>query len=135
MTMTKPKSTRRPKQSPAVAAEGRLAVEVIAVAAAQASPDAGARGTVLLEPGLEIKDVERVRQGLLDALSRATAIIIDVSRVSAIDTAGVQLLLALQNEAANRGITFEFCGESAPLTHAATVLGMREKIRIVMRRD
>jgi anti-anti-sigma regulatory factor len=133
--MTKPKSTRRTKQLPPVSAECRVTEDAIVAVTPDASLGAGQRGTVLLEPGLEIKDVERVRRGLLDALSRDTAITIDVSRVSAIDTAGVQLLLALQNEAANRGIALEFCGESAPLTQATTVLGMREKIQIAIRRD
>lgn len=133
--MTKPKSGKRSKQPPAVAAEVGVALEAMAVAAPQARLDAGARTTALLEPGLEVKDVEQVRQGLLDALSRGSAITVDVSRVGAIDTAGIQLLLALQNEAANRGISLEICGESAPLTQAAMVLGMREKIRIVTRRD
>jgi anti-anti-sigma regulatory factor len=82
---------------------------------------------VQLEPGLEIKDAEGVHRLLLAALGDGRAVTVDVGRVHAVDTAGAQLLLAFQGEAGRRGVTVDFRGESAPLTHTLAVLGLRDK--------
>jgi anti-anti-sigma regulatory factor len=82
---------------------------------------------VQLEPGLEIKDAEGVHRLLLAALGDGRAVTVDVGRVHAVDTAGAQLLLAFQGEASRRGVTVDFRGESAPLTHTLAVLGLRGK--------
>jgi anti-anti-sigma regulatory factor len=82
---------------------------------------------VQLEPGLEIKDAEGAHRLLLAALGDGRAVTVDVGRVQAVDTAGAQLLLAFQGEASRRGVTVDFRGESAPLTHTLTVLGLRDK--------
>ena len=82
---------------------------------------------VQLEPGLEIKDAEGVHRLLLAALGDGRAVTVDVGRVHAVDTAGAQLLLAFQGEASRRGVTVDFRGESAPLTHTLAVLGLRDK--------
>jgi len=89
--------------------------------------DASAGICVQLEPGLEIKDAEGVHRLLLAALDDGRAVTVDVGRVQAVDTAGAQLLLAFQGEAGRRGVTVEFRGESAPLTHTLAVLGLRDK--------
>jgi len=47
---------------------------------------------ISLEPRLEIRDVEAVHRRLLDAVAGAASLSVDVSRVTAIDTAGAQLL-------------------------------------------
>lgn len=83
-----------------------------------------------LESSLEIKDVEEVHRGLVAALAGGAALTVDISRVGAVDTAGVQLLMALQSEASRRGVSVRFCGESAALTHALSVLGLGAAIRI-----
>jgi anti-anti-sigma regulatory factor len=88
--------------------------------------DASAGICVQLEPGLEIKDAEGVHRLLIAALAGGRAVIVDVGRVHAVDTAGAQLLLAFQGEASRRGVTIEFRGESAPLTHTLAVLGLRD---------
>jgi len=92
-----------------------------------AGPAASDRICVQLEPGLQIKDAEGVHARLLAALGDGRAVIVDVGRVHAVDTAGAQLLLAFQDEARRRGVTIEFRGESAPLTHTLAVLGLRDK--------
>jgi anti-anti-sigma regulatory factor len=47
-----------------------------------------------------------------------------VSRISSIDTAGVQLLLAVRREAELRGMPLRFLGESAALARALERLGL-----------
>jgi anti-anti-sigma regulatory factor len=90
---------------------------------------------VYLEPGLEIKDVEKVHQVLARTLARGRGVTVDVGRVVAIDTAGVQLLLAFQSEAVKRGVPAEFCGDSAALARALTVLGLGDRLHIALPRD
>ncbi len=90
---------------------------------------------VYLEPGLEIKDVEKVHQVLAGTLTRGPGVTVDVGRVVAIDTAGVQLLLAFQSEAVKRGVRAEFCGDSPALARALTVLGLCGKLHVSPPRD
>lgn len=84
---------------------------------------------------LEIKDVEAAGRALLAALSPGIPVTVELSRVGAIDTAGVQLLLAFQVEAAKRGIAVEFAAVSAPLEHAFTALGLSGKLHGASPRD
>jgi anti-anti-sigma regulatory factor len=108
------------------------AAEAVGVAAvtATAGPqmdDPSSGICVQLEPSLEIKDAEGVHRLLLAALGDGRAVTVDVGRVHAVDTAGAQLLLAFQGEASRRGVSVEFRGESAPLTHTLAVLGLHNK--------
>jgi len=100
-------------------------------------PDAPAdtSSKIYLEPSLEIKDVEVAHRRLMAILAFGTALTVDLSRVAAVDTAGAQLLVAFQSEAAKRGMSLEFCGESAALTHALTMLGLRDAVQIAISRD
>ena len=138
--MTSPKSPKKRKPSTrvqpkraAVSATRAVPAAVATVspalspAAVPAVSAASAGICVQLEPGLEIKDAEGVHRLLLAALGHGRAVTVDVGRVHAVDTAGAQLLLAFQGEASRRGVTIEFRGESAPLTHTLAVLGLRDK--------
>jgi anti-anti-sigma regulatory factor len=77
-----------------------------------------------LGPSLQIKDVEAVHGLLAQALEGEPPIKVDVSRLTAVDTAGIQLLLALRQEGTRRGITVQYCGDSPVLQHALTLLGL-----------
>ncbi len=98
-----------------------------------AGSPAGSRGSAIdpahdleikLAHGLEIKDVEEAHATLSTALEKGVALTIDVTHVAAIDTAGVQLLLALRVAAAKRGTPLNFTGHSAPFNHALKALGL-----------
>ena len=109
------------------AAAANSVTAVMATTGPRTDDDASTRIRVQLEPGLEIKDAEGVHRLLLAALGDGRAVTVDVGRVHAVDTAGAQLLLAFQGEASRRGVTVEFRGDSAPLTHTLAVLGLRDK--------
>ena len=109
------------------AAAANSVTAVMATAGPRTDDDASTRIRVQLEPGLEIKDAEGVHRQLLAALGDGRAVTVDVGRVHVVDTAGAQLLLAFQGEASRRGVTVEFRGDSAPLTHTLAVLGLRDK--------
>jgi anti-anti-sigma regulatory factor len=118
-----------PAEVPAVSAAAEATVVSAAIPAAgpRADDSVSAGICVQLEPGLEIKDAESVHRLLLAALGDGRAVTVDVGRVHAVDTAGAQLLLAFQGEASRRGVTVNFRGKSARLTHTLAVLGLRDK--------
>ncbi len=91
-----------------------------------ARPDASVAdsGEFLLEASLQIGDVTEARRRLLDALVGVRQFSIDVHRLTAVDTAGVQLLLAVVRECMRRGIGFSCRGESPALSLALRSLGL-----------
>jgi anti-anti-sigma regulatory factor len=123
--VTTPKS-RKGRKSSTRARPRRATVSATSAVPAEV-PAVSAGICVQLEPGLEIKDAESVHRLLLAALGDGRAVTVDVGRVHAVDTAGAQLLLAFQGEASRRGVTVNFRGESARLTHTLAVLGLRDK--------
>jgi len=142
--MNKVKSTKKRKATPGAAAMS-VVTESLGPAMAHASVDArgagaappldaatGSDAKVYLESSLEIKDVEDAHRQLMALLARTSAVAVDVSRVGAVDTAGVQLLLAFQSEAVNRGVSVAFCGESPALKHALTALGLSDALRMAV---
>jgi ABC-type transporter Mla MlaB component len=153
--MEKMKSTRKRKSSRPVGGKAVATASTKSRAAAHtspaanASPDADSNASAVestaveasvnrkfhLDPSLEIKDVEDVHKRLMARLARGAAVTVDVSRVGAVDTAGVQLLVAFQGEAVKRGVPVEFCGLSTALTHALAVLGLGATVRIASVHD
>ena len=81
-------------------------------------------GELMLDASLEIADVTEARRRLLDALVGIRRFSLDVRPLSAVDTAGVQLLLALVQECKRLGIEFSCRGESPALASALRSLGL-----------
>ncbi len=81
-----------------------------------------------LESRLEIRDVDAVYPLFLAAFDRTGEIIVEVSSLEAIDTAGMQLLLALRREAADRGVVVQFAGHSAALSESLAAVGLTEHV-------
>jgi anti-anti-sigma regulatory factor len=88
------------------------------------SVSAAESGEITLEASLEIADVTEARRRLLDALVGVRRFAIDVGPLTAVDTAGVQLLLAVAQECTRRGIALSCRGESLPLALALRSLGL-----------
>ena len=116
--MNKPNAPKRAK--PAASTVG---------SAVTSTPYVGLAATLQLDANLEIKDVEHAHRRLLAAFAGVAAVRVDVSRIAAIDTAGIQLLLTLQLEGVNQGAAIEFCGESPTVSHALSVLGIPDALR------
>lgn len=109
--------------------------EVAVTSSADATPTVAADTLLHLGAGLEIKDVESVHKQLASMLERGSSVTLDISHVVAMDTAGVQLLLSFQNEAAKRGVAIDFSGRSSAFTHALTAVGLSDAVRHVVSRD
>ena|ERR1700690_259237 len=100
------------------------------------TPPAHSKDTVYsLDPNFEIQNLEETRRELIESLGRGLPVTIDVSRISSIDTAGVQLLVALRNAAPKHGVNVEFRGESAALSSALVMLGLQDAIPLAPRHD
>jgi anti-anti-sigma regulatory factor len=75
---------------------------------------------------LEIRDVEAAHRQLVQAVAGGASLRVDVGRLTAVDTAGAQLLLALVREAERRVVGLEFSGKSVALEAALKSLGLLE---------
>jgi anti-anti-sigma factor len=74
-----------------------------------------------LEGELGIFTAAATRERLLDALASATDVEIDLSRITEIDSAGVQLMLAAHKEAAALGKRLRFV-DCSPVVHDVVAL-------------
>ena len=72
-----------------------------------------AANRVAIEGELSIFTAAALRQRLLDAIGAAGEVDVDLSGVSEIDSAGLQLMVAAAREAAARGAGLRFTGHSA----------------------
>jgi len=81
-------------------------------------------GELMLDASLEIGNVTEARRRLLEALVGFRRFSLDIHRLTAVDTAGVQLLVALAQECKRRGIEFSCRGESPVLAPALHSLGL-----------
>jgi ABC-type transporter Mla MlaB component len=78
---------------------------------------------------IDASQVRRVWEQMRLFLREARGgVAIDVSNVSKIDGAAVQLLLALRRALADRGIEMQWHGAAPALVEAARILGMVEEL-------
>lgn len=77
-----------------------------------------------------IAEAAALRQTLLQALpAPAQALALDLSAVSACDSAGVQLLLALRRSLAEQGSALHLAKPAEPVRQALAVFGLDELLR------
>jgi anti-anti-sigma regulatory factor len=90
----------------------------------------GNSASATLEAGgtLEIRDVDAGHRMLVLMLEAGTPLRIDLGAISAVDAAGIQLLLAFKQEGMRRGIPIEFCGSSAAVKRALALLGLGSEL-------
>jgi len=99
----------------------------------EAPQDHSKDSVYILEANFEIQNLEETRRDLIESLERGLPVTVDVSRIATIDTAGVQLLIALRNAAPKHGVSVEFRGESAALSNALLMLGLPDAIPMAPR--
>lgn len=106
------------------------------VAAESASPvpepewQTAGKGTLVLEPLLNIQGVARLHQEMMQMLNQYDALDIDASAVTSIDTSTLQLLLVLKRTAAGlqKVVTIDFPSER--FIEAAQLLGVSEMLEV-----
>jgi anti-anti-sigma regulatory factor len=105
----------------------RKAARAAAVAAAVTAPAPAGVPVVALPSSLAIRDVAAVAAALRASLA-AGVLVVDASAVSTVDTAGLQVLLAAERSARERGIPARWLGPSEPLRRAAAALGVEHAL-------
>jgi len=81
--------------------------------------------TLALTGELTIQAASAVRDQVLAALQESsTSITLDLSQVEAIDSAGVQILLAARRTAASRELRLAVTGLTTPIAEALAVYGL-----------
>jgi anti-anti-sigma regulatory factor len=74
---------------------------------------------------LQVQQVTQELQRLTGAFDNRRPVTLDAAALTAVDTAGVQLLMALTREGARQGIPVRIQGESPALRAALRLLGVR----------
>lgn len=103
--------------------------------AGESSPTDGADGdgnageVFALPPALTIHGVRELKNVLLQR-SEEAALVVAVDQVRDVDTAGVQLLLALRRSRAQNGRSLQWRGESAVLSSATGALGLARELAL-----
>jgi anti-sigma B factor antagonist len=78
---------------------------------------------VRLDESLDIQDIQESKDHLLEALSCAgSAIEVDLSGISELDTAGVQLLLLVDRQARRNGLRCTWSNPSGAVTEVLELL-------------
>ena len=77
-------------------------------------------GNVIFRPKgeMNIYTAQENTDLLLQVMSGCESIAVDLSRVTVIDTAGIQILLLAYVEAGRRGVSIKFRGHSEPVVEA-----------------
>ncbi len=94
------------------------------VAAPAAPVETVATGPIVLDETLGIAACRELHGRLKTAVAGGGAITLDASRVDAVDTAGLQVLVALARSLRQAGRTLSWQGVSTPLRSAAEVLAL-----------
>lgn len=81
-----------------------------------------------LPASLQIQDTAQELQRLRTMFDSRLPVTLDVGSLTAIDTAGVQLLVALVREGNRCHIPVSLLGESAALTRALRLLGLPDDL-------
>jgi anti-sigma B factor antagonist len=79
---------------------------------------------VLLEGELTISRARELKQALIEPLSGAGVLEVDLSQVTELDTAGVQLLLLAQRTAAVLNVELRFVAPSPAVSSVVALLGL-----------
>jgi anti-anti-sigma regulatory factor len=70
------------------------------------------------------------REEMLRALADGRSVVFDLSAVSRIDTAGLQLLLTFVLNMRSEGRAVTYCGASAPVLQGARLAGLSVKLEL-----
>ncbi|MFP6848409.1 MAG: STAS domain-containing protein [Pseudomonas sp.] len=84
---------------------------------------------LILEGALSIYTAADTKPQLSAALQGAIALQIDLSQIEEFDCAGLQLLLATQEQAQRMDIPLQFIGASTPITELLQLSGLSDRLQ------
>jgi anti-anti-sigma factor len=82
-----------------------------------------------LREGLEISSIAQDRDHLLDLMAPGSVLRLDLEGIADIDTAGVQLLLALSKESTAKGGALELANANEAVRSAFALLGLGHRLQ------
>jgi len=89
---------------------------------------AGEARRVEFPPDLRIGRLDRIHASLTEALNGDGGVVLDMASVEAVDTAGLQLVLAFAREAKSQGKAVSWTGFQPLVAEAIDLLGMAGKL-------
>lgn len=99
------------------------------------SPMPAGAGRVAIEGELTVRHAAAVREQLLAALRGNQEVHLDLTGVSELDSAGVQLLLAAGESAVAAGKVLRLSGFSRPVIDVLELLGLTDTVAGEQRRE
>ena len=78
---------------------------------------------VSLEGGATIAEAEAVRDRLAEAIDGSAKVLVNLSHITRMDLAGIQLLYGARREASARGVTFHLTGTASDAVRDAMEAG------------
>lgn len=92
--------------------------------------EGGAEATINLDPTLSIQNVVTLHEKLKNSYAAHDSLVIDASQVSSIDTATLQLLVALKKEASKQQKNVDITSPTRRFIESAELLGVLEILEI-----
>jgi anti-anti-sigma factor len=77
-----------------------------------------------LDGELTIYRAAELKQTLLEPLARCGELEVDLSKVTELDSAGIQVMLLAQRTAATKGVELRYVAHSAPVAQVLRLLGL-----------
>lgn len=87
---------------------------------------AGKNGsTIRVDGEMNIYHANELKDGVLKAAEGRDSVVLDLSRVSEMDSAGLQVLLLAWREADRKGVTFRLSAASGPVDEVLRLFDLR----------
>ena len=93
----------------------------------------GARNQIIVEGNLTFDNAEQVKEGLLEKLAKVKTdkeVMMDLSRVEAIDSTGIQLLIAFFKSLENRKIKYKVKSIGDEMLETLELSGLNKFFRV-----
>jgi anti-anti-sigma regulatory factor len=103
--------------------------------ASKNAPSAGAEhktgsGSFAVAAECTVADASSLKSGLAKLLEDSGVVILDISAVQRIDTAGLQVIATFVRERRSRGRVVQWLGHAPALTNAARLLGLGDLLKL-----
>lgn len=93
----------------------------------------GARNRIIVEGNLTFANAEQVKEGLLEKLAKVKTdkeVVMDLSRVEALDSAGIQLLIAFFKSLEKRKMKYKVEGIADEMLETLELSGLNKFFRV-----
>ncbi|MBW7957704.1 MAG: STAS domain-containing protein [Deltaproteobacteria bacterium] len=86
----------------------------------------GENGSISVEGEMNIYHAQELKDGLMRAMDGEDSVSLDLSRVSEMDSSGLQLVLLAWREADRKGAPFRLIGASTPVDDVLSLFDLKK---------